>query len=150
MIRKLTTKHPGGRPRKFETIEKLQRKIDRYFKSCWAQKMDVLGNPMFIRDKSGKQTKKKVLIQIKPYTVTGLAVFLDVDRDTLLNYEAKSEFFGTIKRAKQRCETYAEESLFIGKNVSGAIFNLKNNYGWKDRAETEHSGSVVWMEEPPK
>ena len=27
-------------------------------------------------------------------------------------------------------------------NVAMAIFNLKNNYGWKDKQEVEHSGGV--------
>ena len=35
------------------------------------------------------------------------------------------------------CQQYAEESLFIGKNPTGAIFNLKNNYEWKDKNETD-------------
>ena len=40
------------------------------------------------------------------------------------------------------CHNYAENSLYSGKNVVGAIFNLKNNYNWKDKNETEltHKG----------
>ena len=33
------------------------------------------------------------------------------------------------------CHNFAEEHLFSGKQVAGAIFNLKNNYGWVDRQE---------------
>jgi hypothetical protein len=127
-----------GRPLKFKSVKELQAKIDEYFKSCWKQKIDMFGNPVFLKDKSGKKTEEKVMVQFKPYTITGLAVFLDTTRETLLDYEAKDKFSDTIKRAKETCQAYAEESLFIGKNPTGPIFNLKNNYGrWKDKSEVD-------------
>lgn len=134
---KLNTKQFGGRPAKFRTPEALQKQIDRYFESCWTQKIDPSGIPMFIRDTNGKQTKKKVLIQIKPYTITGLAVFLHTTRETLSDYEAKKRFSDTIKRAKAVIHAYAEESLFVGKNPAGVIFNLKNNWGWIDKTVSD-------------
>lgn len=140
----------GGRPPKYETVEELQHLITKYFKSCWEQKIDMFGNPIFVKDKKGKKTNKKVMIQSKPYTITGLAVALGTSRETLLNYEKKDRFFDTIKRAKQMCHQYAEDYLFFGKNPTGAIFNLKNNYGWKDKTEQEHSGNLTWVEQPPK
>ena len=82
------------------------------------------------------------LRQNKPYTITGMAVFLGTTRDLLVDYEKKKKFSDTIKRAKERCHAYAEESLFIGKNPSGAIFNLKNNYGWKDKSEVSNPDAV--------
>ena len=74
----------------------------------------------------------------KPYTVSGLAYALDTNRQTLLNYEEKEQFFDTIKRAKAKIELFNEEMLY-NKDVSttGVIFNLKNNYGWKDKQEIE-------------
>ena len=139
---KLTTKQSGGRPAKFKTPEALQKQIDRYFESCWAQKVDTSGNPIFLRDKNGKQTKKKILLQIKPYTITGLAVFLNTTRETLTDYEAKKKFSDTIKRTKEKIHAYAEEALFIGKNPAGVIFNLKNNWGWKDKTETDINAKI--------
>lgn len=104
---------PAGRPPKWADPAKLQVLIDAYFDTC---------------DKTGK-----------PYTITGLAVHLGCDRDTLLNYEQKEEFFGTIKDAKVKIHAYAEEYLFSGKSATGAIFNLKNNWGWKDKQEVDHT-----------
>jgi hypothetical protein len=98
-----------GRPLKFQSVEELQQKIDAYFK-----KMDE---------------------EKRPYIITGLALALDTTRRTLLDYEEKSEFSHTIKKAKLRCENFSEESLFTSRNVTGAIFNLKNNYGWVDKQE---------------
>jgi hypothetical protein len=127
----------GGRPLKFKTVQELQKKIDEYFKSCWTTKLDMFGNPIYVKNKEGKKTDELVIVQIKPYTITGLAVALDTTRETLLDYEEKAKYSDTIKRAKQKCHNYAEDALFIGKNPTGAIFNLKNNYGWKDMKETD-------------
>src|SRR3990167_3931548 len=129
----MSAKNQGGRPLKFKTTQDLQNKIAKYFKSCWEQKIDMFGNPIFLKDAAGKKTKKRVMVQARPYTITGLANALDVDRHTLLNYEAKQRFFTTVKRAREMCHQYAEDYLFFGKNPAGAIFNLKNNYGWQDK-----------------
>lgn len=101
-----------GRPLKFESPELLQEKIKEYFDEC---------------EEKGK----------KPF-ITELAVYLDTSRQTLCNYEKKDGFFDTIKRAKEKCEMELERNLIEGKvNPTGSIFNLKNNYGWKDRNETD-------------
>ena len=78
----------------------------------------------------------------EPYTVTGLALALDVDRRTLLNYSEKDEFFPTIKKAKLRVENYLEKRLINDSSTTGIIFNLKNNYDWRDKQEIEHSGNL--------
>ncbi|MFC0235502.1 terminase small subunit [Fictibacillus phosphorivorans] len=99
-----------GRPLKFRTVEEMQEKINAYFEEC---------------DKNED-----------PYTITGLALALDTSRETLLDYEDKDEFSDTVKKAKLKCENYAEKFLFKGKNVVGSIFNLKNNYKrWVDKQE---------------
>lgn len=102
-----------GRPQNISDIEHLEKKINAYFAECDAKE--------------------------KPYTICGLAYALDIDRRTLLNYEKTSNFFPTIKKAKLRCEMYAEEQLYMGKNAAGVIFNLKNNYNWKDKIENDLS-----------
>lgn len=45
-------------------------------------------------------------------------------------------FFDTIKNAKLKIENYLEKHLVTDNGVTGIIFNLKNNYGWKDKQET--------------
>ena len=73
------------------------------------------------------------------YTVSGLAYALNMSTEALRNYEDKDDFLVTVKRAKQRIEISLEERL-AGNNVTGSIFNLKNNFKWKDKQETEHTG----------
>ena len=107
----MNEKHPGGRPPKYKTKEELEEKIDRYFIECDREH--------------------------EPYTVTGLALALDVDRKTLINYSEKDEFFHTIKKAKGKVENYLEKRLIKDSSATGIIFNLKNNYGWKDRQEID-------------
>lgn len=105
-----------GRPKKYTKVEKMQQKIDKYFEKC---------------DKKGE-----------PYTITGLALALDLDRKSINNYAKDSEFFPTIKKAKLRVENCLEKYLIMGSSATGTIFNLKNNFGWSDKQQIEHSGNI--------
>lgn len=107
-------KHAGGRPPKYTEVEEMQKKIDKYFEDC------KLNN--------------------RPYTITGLGLALDMSRQDLINYSKKEKFFDTIKRAKMRVENYLEERLINDSSATGIIFNLKNNYGWKDKQENVNVG----------
>ena len=79
----------------------------------------------------------------KPYTLTSLAVYLGCDRETLAEYAKRPEFADSIKNARLKVEAYAEESLWQPKIAAGVIFNLKNNWGWKDKTEVEQSGELT-------
>ena len=133
---KSNNRHPGGRPPKYTKAEEMQHKIDEYFASCFTASRDEHGR--ILRDYDGKIIMK----QIRPFTITGLALALDMDRRSLVNYSEKEEFFPTIKKARLKIENYLEESLISGGNSTGVIFNLKNNYGWKDKQEIEHTGTL--------
>lgn len=119
------TENQWGRPLKFKSVKELQNKIDAYFNSCFIQK---------------KWNRKK----IKPFTILWLCNYLDIDRKTLINYEDKNdEFFHTIKRAKSRVEEDIELwALTNTLNPTSAIFNLKNNFWWVDK--TESDVNVKW------
>jgi len=109
-------KNNVGRPLKFESVEELQEKIDDYFATNAF--MQVGDNTVYAP------------------TMAGLALFLDCDRKTIINYERKCEFFHTIKKARARVEEALEQKLY-GNAVTGVIFNLKNNFGWQDKTEQE-------------
>lgn len=98
-----------GRPLKYNSVEELQVLIDEYFKEC---------------DEKDR-----------PYTTTGLALALDMTRQMLIEYQGREEFQDTIKKAKLKVESYAEQQLFKGGNTAGVIFSLKNNYNWVDKQE---------------
>ncbi len=122
----------GGRPLKFETVEDLEAKIDEYFSSKGWKKKTVF---------SKKSNDYIEVDYFDPATITGLAVFLKTNRQTLINYEEKEDYFDTIKQAKAICEMHSEEGGLRGDlNPTMSIFSLKNNYGWKDKSESEVTG----------
>lgn len=103
-----------ARPKLYTSVKEIEEDIENYFIEC---------------DKNEK-----------PYTVSGLAYALDMDRKTLLNYSKSEEFFPTIKKAKQKIEQQLEENALTGKgNATFTIFNLKNNYKWQDKVEIENN-----------
>lgn len=144
----------AGRPRKFNSAEELQSKIKYYFDSITitlpAYDMQLDG-----KDDNGKDIFKRVprlnnagkQVQAIEYferpSVLGLCAHLDICRDTLCEYEKDEIFSDTIKRAKARIEQYLEGQLYRKDQVTGIIFNLKNNFGWKDKQDIEHTGSVT-------
>ena len=91
----------------------------------------------------------------KPFTMSGLALFLDCSRMTLYQYENelikfnniseedKKRIIDTVKRAKRMVEAYQEEQLFIGKSPVGTIFSLKNNFNWKDTQEINNNTNIT-------
>jgi len=113
VVSKEQKKNPVGRPRKYKNVDELQALIDEYFMTC-----DKLQ---------------------RPYTITGLALFLDMDRKALLRYEKEyeDEFCHTITRAKERVQEFVECCLFKKGIAQGVMFNLKNNFGWQDKQEID-------------
>lgn len=101
-----------GRPRAFKSVEEVKEKIDAYFNYCEEKE--------------------------KPYTMSGLAYYLEVSRQTLVNYSYEDEYFDTIKKARDRVQMQLEENALSNKaNPTFTIFNLKNNFDWKDKVEAE-------------
>ena len=82
---------------KYKTEKELQKGIDAYFKMCDEKE--------------------------KPYTMSGLALSLGIDRRTLVNYADKDLFFSQIKEAKSRVQAQLEENALSGKgNATFTIF----------------------------
>lgn len=78
----------------------------------------------------------------RPPTIAGLCYFLGFDdRHAMAEYETRPAFSATVKNARLRIEQDRSERL-LGKDTftPGVIFDLKNNHGWKDKQEVEHSG----------
>lgn len=127
---------PAGRPPKYNNPEEMQRLIDLYFLAC---KVTATEDASYIADLSEEDAEIVSSIDDAVPTVSGLAYLLGMSTEGLREYGNKDEFSATVKRAKQRIEISLEQRL-AGNNVTGAIFNLKNNFGWKDKTERENSG----------
>lgn len=105
---------------KYKTPEELVNIITEYFKNCDRNK--------------------------KPYTISGLALYIGLSTETLRRYEKEygdTEYADIIKRAKQTVEVYTAEATFDNKKFQGAKFNLQNNFGWSDKQDTNLSGEVT-------
>lgn len=120
----------------------MQTAIEAYFEECREKPLtDEDGE--IIYDKRGNP----VMIEERPLTVTGLALWLGFkSRQTLLNYQARSkDFDDVLTMAKSKCEEFAERCLYDRNRVSGAKYSLENNFsGWgrkpknsEKRSETE-------------
>jgi len=147
------TGNPNGRPPKFKTPEELAEKIENYFNSITKTKLafehvkkgiDVNGDPIYenipVMNNNNEQVTYTEFF-VHP-TMSGLCLDLKCSVDTLNEYSKKEGFSEPIKMAKKRIEKYLEEKLYREKQVTGIIFNLKNNYGWKDKVEHDVSGEV--------
>lgn len=100
-----------GRPPLYGTAEEMQAVIDRYYASCDAREA--------------------------PYTMSGLAAALGMSRQSLIRYGERDQFCDTVKQARREVESSIEERLLSGRAAVGAIFNLKNNFGWVDKSEQD-------------
>jgi len=143
---------PGGRPLKFSSVEDLQSKIDAYFDSCYQEVVERDKDGNVIYNSEGKPMIYRA--QIEPFTITGLALALDTTRETLMDIEDGNRsyterFSDAVKKAKLRCQNYAEKQIFMSKNPAGAIFALKN-YGWKDKQDIDVSIAPKLTENPNK
>ena len=118
-----------GRPRKY-TAERLTECMTKYFNSiCYLEIVkDEKGVPLL--DLDGNEAKR--IAYISPPSVLGMCLFLEIDRDTLSEYQKLDGFTAPIKAAKAKCERYLADQLHRSTQVAGIIFTLKNNFGWQD------------------
>lgn len=119
---------------------------------------------MFIKKTDGSQylSEEQYLTERIPYGVEGLARALDTNRETLNKYasgdyddkdetdESGDTFSDAVKRARQRINEDVERRMLMGlaPGASG-IFWLKNNAGWKDKLEHDHTSDGKRIEAPP-
>lgn len=92
----------SGRAKKFTSPEELEEHIEAYFEECDSNTSQKI---------VGKEIK--TVADPLPYTIEGLCVALNVDRDTLMNYQKKKgyePFFGIIKEAKRKVPLGLQQS----------------------------------------
>ena len=121
------TRPNEGRPLKYKTAEQLQAAIDEYFTYCDNRIQQVY---------SKKLGEVIEIINPEPYTMAGLAYAIGMDRTSLFNYSKREQFFDTIKRARDKVQTDVERRL-MEDAPTGAIFNLKNNFGYVDQKQID-------------
>ena len=113
----------GGRPRKYETPEAFDAKVEEYQEYCIEKE--------------------------EPVTWTGLALYLGFSsRQSIDEYLKYDGFSDSVKRAKTFVEWNYEKRLASGDGTpTGAIFALKN-FGWKDKTETDITSGGEKLQHP--
>lgn len=140
-----------GAPKKYDE-KKLASAVKRYFKSITREKELTEKKPTGKKDKMGHMIYEDVTVfnalgkpvtvteYLIPPTVGGLSEFLGIHRDTwndYCNHEKHPEFSDTTTYAQGRIHAYLEREMLTrqGKDLKGVIFNLENNFGYKERHE---------------
>lgn len=127
-------KSKAGRKLIFQTPEDLQTAIDAYFKRCdetVIMRKHVTGSGV-------------TPVEVKtPYSMAGLAYALDIDRQTLLNYEHRDAFFGIVTRARRKVERQRVEQGLSGcYDTRIAALDLASNHGYTTKQEIKGSGTL--------
>lgn len=144
--------------RKKYTAASLQKAVDRYFRSISREKTvtedvatgrkDSMGHEIYEQQPvvNGLGEKLKITEYLIPPTVGSLSAFLGVHRSTWnawCDSTMYPEFQDVTQDAMGRIHAYLEQESLTrpGKDLKGVIFNLENNYGYKEQKSLELSGS---------
>lgn len=152
-----------GAPRKYEDPKKLEKAIDKYFKSITREKVLTEAVATDKKDKDGHVIYEQRAIVNglgKEMTVTEyiippssyeLCLFLGISESTWNNYcdpQKHPEFLGPTTRARGRMRAWNERELLTrqGKDLKGIIFNLENNYGYKERLDVSNESMESFLQ----
>ena len=145
-----------GAPKKYKTARALKKAVDAYFDGITRVKpltemvptgaLDKYGHPVCEPKEVVNRLGKPVMVEefLLPPSWSDLATFLGVHRSTLTAWRSEEdypEFSDTAMWAWGRIHAYLErESLTReGKDLKGVLFNLENNFGYKERLEVQSS-----------
>ncbi len=101
---------------------------------------EVHGNRLYTNKKLAEKTNEyfRIMVNSKHIPDVGTyAMFLGVDDSTTVEWEKEGhDLSPTVKRAKAIIYAWKRDGLTNNNgNVTGLIFDLKNNYGWTDKQE---------------
>jgi len=130
-------KNKGGRPKEL-TVQQIEEAFEKYLQDCASATEEVA-------------TAKGVVVVSKPEVPVWeyfVSVYLKMTREGMSHYESSpgyEQFFDTIKRIKQHIYSCKVRAVGNGKgSTTGLIFDLKCNYGWRDKQEIDvnHGGEI--------
>ena len=144
-----------GRPKKY-TPESLRRAVKKYFLSITREKTVQERVPTGKKDGDGHEIyemkpvvnqlgdEMTVIEYVIPPSVGGLCQFLGIHRSTWSEWAKDEEFSDTVMRAQGRMQAWNEEQLLTrpGKDLKGIVFNLENNYGYREKSSVEVTGGI--------
>lgn len=141
------------------THRSLKKAVERYFASITrivpltepydTGEKDKMGHAVYaqrpVTNTLGEQVE--LVEYLVPPSVGGLCEHLGIHRATWANYcdrEKNPEMFDTTTQAQGRMRAWNEQQLLTrsGKDIKGIIFNLENNYGYREKQSVEITGGV--------
>ena len=142
---------------KIYTPTTLETAVRRYFKSISREKTvtesvptdkkDEKGHIIFktqpITNRLGKEMK--TIEYIVPPSLAGLCAYLHIHRSTWNNYCEQEEYQEITGFVYEELKAWNENELLVrsGKDVKGIIFNLENNYDYRERKSVDLGGEGV-------
>jgi len=114
-----------GRNPKFETPEQLWEASLEYFEATDQRKWKKT-------EFHGKDAAKCIVDQTTPYTKTGLYIFLDIGKDTWVNYKDREGFLEVTTRVEAIIYTQKLEGASVGAFNASII---ARDLGLKDNSE---------------
>ncbi len=129
-------KKKRGRPMAIKNASDLEALVNKYFSSISYKEPFKGPDGTILTDIDGDMIEKTVFIS--PPDVMSLCLFLNISDTTWENYcnaEKHPDFAPICKRTQMRMEAYLREVLVTREkgSLQGVIFNLQNNYGWRDK-----------------
>ena len=151
-----------GAPKKY-TARKLDKAVRLYFKSISREvvvterkstgEKDKMGHTIYedVEVKNALGETVRVTEYLVPPTIGGLSDFLGIHRDTWNSYcdrEKHPEFSDTTTYAQGRIHAYLEQECLTrsGKDLKGVLFNLENNFGYKERMELTNDSVETFLQ----
>jgi hypothetical protein len=125
----LRSKH--GRDKIFETPEVLWESACEYFEWCTE-------NPLIEENWVGKDGDKVEKNLMRPFTLSGLCVYLDCGEQTLRDYSKKKDFSEVYTRIEQIVRTQKFEGAAVG------LFNasiIARDLGLTDKSENKNTNT---------
>lgn len=145
---------------KWRSPKQLQALVDEYFDSCYGP----VRNPKtggFYENEDGTLT----IGQIKPFTISGLALYTHIETQTLREYKKETidslgwptdtdydgpQYSEIMLEAVKRVENYAEERLYDRDGFGGGRFVLNAAFKWtekKEQAEIDNMKAQIKLKE---
>lgn len=142
----------AGRRKSFSTAAKFSAACDKYFSSISRTVTALDGSGKPITNDDGEPIKYTEYVI--PPSISALCLFIGIERSTFRNYENEKNsdkypgFREVCQHCRDRIECWLETEVNTRrKGLQGIIFNLKNNYGWRDKTEIElGEGTLRQME----
>jgi hypothetical protein len=134
----LRSKH--GRDKIFSSPEILNQECEKYFEATSNRKWDKI-------EYNGKDAVKCTIPTETPFTLSGLFIFLRIDRKTWDLYRKREDFIPIVTRVEDIIYTHKFEGAAVGAFNANII---ARDLGLRDKAEVDHTtGGDKIIQAPP-